>query len=918
MALVPGTRLGPYEIQSPLGAGGMGEVYRGRDTRLDRTVAIKILPTHLATSEAIDRFDREARAISSLNHPNICQLYDVGSQDGTSYLVMEFLQGETLADRLCRGPLPLEQFLKTAIEICEGLEKAHRSGVVHRDLKPGNIMLTASGTKLMDFGLAKALSTPTAKASGLTVTLSTPAASQPLTVQGTVVGTFQYMSPEQLEGKDADARSDMFALGAVLYEMLTGRRAFEGKSALSVASAIIEKDPEPITAKKPMTPRALDGAIRRALAKDPEERWQMARDLALELKWIANEGSQGSAKPSSDSLSKWRKGLPWGISAVLAIIAVAFAIGFMRRAPEPEQTVRLTADIGADVKLYNLLGVSAVLSPNGTRLAFVAIDSEGKRHLYVRSLDQLQATLLPGTDDAESPFFSPDSEWLGFFANSKLKKIAVQGGAAVALCDAPDGRGGTWSENGIIAFSPSLRTPLSKVSAAGGPSEPLTTLDQQAGEVTQRWPQFLPGGDTVLFTSDTHGGNYEDADIVVYSLSSGQRKRLVQGGYYGRYLPSGHIVYMHEGTMFAVPFDRKRLQVNGSPTPILEGIAANPGDATMQVSFAANGTLMYVPGHSGFQLVSVYWLDREGKFTPVRETPGDYYMPALSPDGKLLALSINDGKKSDLWVYDLSRDTLTRLTFDGNNVAPVWTPDGQRITYSHFAQPTGHGDIFWIRVDGTGTPFRLTSLNSRTFGSSWHPNGKVLAFDQAEAGALAHPLAGPGTYNTFIITVGGSDKQGWTTSEAKPLLTGPSMQWESSFSPDGKWLAYDSNESGEYEVYVRPFPGQGGRWQISTAHGRYPKWSRTSKELFYRTLDSKIMVVPYTVSGESFNAGKPELWSPGQFTERLGSVNFDIHPDGKRFVVLKAPTSKEGAAPGKFIFVFNFFEELRRKAPSIK
>jgi len=495
----------------------MGEVYRGRDTRLDRTVAIKILPTHLSDDpEATDRFAREARAISSLNHPNICHLYDVGLQAGTSYLVMEFLQGETLADRLRRGPLPLQQFLKTAIAVCEGLEKAHRSGVVHRDLKPGNIMLTATGAKLMDFGLAKAPSTPTAQAaqaSGLTVTLSTPAASQPLTAQGTVVGTFQYMSPEQLEGREADARSDMFGLGAVLYEMLTGRRAFEGKSALSVASAIIEKEPEPITATKPMTPPALDRAIRRALAKDPEERWQTARDLALELKWIAAQGSQASVASPVRVRSKWRKRSPWVASALLAIAAAAFAIGYIQRAPKPQQSIRLTADIGADVKLYYQLGTSAALAPNGARLAFVAMDTAGKRHLYVRSLDQLQAMLLPGTDDAENPFFSPDSEWLGFFANAKLKKIAVQGGAAVNLCDAPDARGGAWSENGTIAFAPGTRTPLSKVSAAGGAAEPMTTLDQQAGEVTERWPQFLPGGNAILFTSDTHGGNYEDASI---------------------------------------------------------------------------------------------------------------------------------------------------------------------------------------------------------------------------------------------------------------------------------------------------------------------------------------------------------------------------------------------------------------------
>ena len=910
MVVSSGTRFGPYEIQSLLGAGGMGEVYRARDTRLDRTVAIKVLPSHVSDqSEARDRFDREARAISALSHPNICHLYDVGSQDGTSYLVMEYLEGETLADRLRKGPLPLEIFFKIAIEICEGLDKAHRSGVVHRDLKPGNIMLTASGAKLMDFGLAKAPPIPAVHSSGLTLTVSTPAASQPLTAKGTVVGTFQYMSPEQLEGQDADVRSDIFALGAVLYEMLTGKRAFEGKSALSVVSAIIGKEPEPITSVKPMTPPMLNRAIRRALAKDPEQRWQTARDLALDLKWIEGEGTHASGTLPAEARGDWRKGLPWLIAGAIGLAIVALGIAFFPSSPKPQQLIRLTADIGADVKLYKDLGISAALAPNGARVVFVGVGSEGKRYLYVRSLDQLQASLLAGTEGAADPFFSPNSEWVGFFAGGKLKKIAVLGGAAVTLCDAPSGRGGAWSEDGTIIFSPGLRTALSKVSAAGGTPQPLVNFDTQAGEATQRWPQFLPGGNSVLFTSDTHGGNYEDADIVVYSISSGQRKKLIQGGYYGRYVPTGHIVYMHEGTMFAVPFDRKRLGLTGSPTPVLEGVTANPGDASMQVSFA-DRTLMYVPGHSGFHLASIYWMDHEGKFTPVREAPGDYYMPALSPDGKRLALSINDGKKSDIWVDDLARDNLTRLTFDGNNLGPVWTPDGQRITYVHFEDPAhGESDIYWTRADGTGSPFRLTETRNRKLPSSWHPSGKILAFDQYMPG---------GNYSTSTVVIDGDDKQGWKPGKIAPFMTSSYPEWESSFSPDGRWLAYDSSESGEFQVYVRPFPGPGGKWQVSTGGGRYPKWSRASKELFYRTLDSKIMVAPYSVSGGSFVPGKPQLWSPGQFTERLGSVNFDIHPDGKRFVVLKSPASQEDSAPSKFTFVFNFFDELRRNVPSGK
>jgi serine/threonine-protein kinase len=891
----------------------MGEVYRAKDTRLGRDVAVKILPKEMSADLARkQRFEREAKTISGLNHPNICVLHDVGSQDGVDYLVMECVEGETLARRLEKGPLPLEQVLKYGAQIADALDKAHRAGIVHRDLKPGNIMLTSTGVKLLDFGLAKPVE---GVVSGLTLSVAA-VRSSPVTQEGMVVGTFQYMSPEQVEGKELDGRSDIFSLGAVLYEMLTGLRAFEGKSQLSVASAILEKEPAAISEIKPMTLPALDHVIRRCLAKDPEERWQTARDLAIELKAISNEGPHTAKAPAAAttrSSERWA----WGAASALGLVAAALAVGFIQRAPKPEPTVRLTADMGADVKLYDDRGISAVLSPNGARLAFVGMGPDEKWHIYVRSLDQLQATMLSGTEDATNPFFSPDSEWLGFFANAKLKKIAVQGGASVTLCDALDARGGAWSEHGTLVFAPGPRTALLKVSAAGGPSQPMTTLDQQANEATERWPQFLPGGDAVLFTSDTHGGNYEDADIVVYSISSGKRHTLLRGGYYGRFVSTGHIVYMHEGTMFAVPFDRKGLEVTGSPSPILEGIIANPGDATMQVSFAENGTLMYVPGHGGFRLASIYWMDRAGKFTPVRETPGNYYMPALSPDGKRLALAINDGKKSDVWVLDLARDTLMRLTFDGYNVGPIWTPGGERITYEHLGP--GAGDLYWTRADGTGTPLRLTSVSGRVYPASWHPDGKVLTLEQGSVGSEDRGLAtGLGQSSTLMMTIEGNDKQGWKPGELRPLLTGSYNAWDSSFSPDGRWLAYASNESGDFEVYVRPFPGPGGKWQISTGGGRYPKWSRTTKELFYRTFDSKIMVAPYTVTGDSFTAGKAQLWSTGQFTERLGSVNFDIHPDGKRFVVLKTPPSKEGSATSRFTFVFNFFDELRRKVPSPK
>ena len=904
MSLASGTRLGPYEIIAPLGAGGMGEVYRARDTRLDRTVAIKVLPQHLAhTSEARQRFEREARAVSALNHPHICTLHDVGSQDGTDYLIMEYLEGETLSARLEKGPLPLDMVLRYGVEIADALDKAHRLGIIHRDLKPGNIMLTKLGAKLLDFGLAKA-AVPLAAGATLTAEATR---TTPVTQQGTIVGTFQYMSPEQIEGKELDGRSDIFSLGAVLYEMVTGQRAFQGKSQLSVASAILEKEPAPISTSQPLTPPALDRAIRRCLAKDPEDRWQTARDLLLELKWIAEAGSQAEVPAPLISHRKKRERLAWAAATTFALIAMAFAIGFVMRTPQPPQPIRLTAEIGADASLVTNFGPAAILSPDGTHLAFVAAGPDQKRRIYVRSLNQLQATALSGTENTRNPFFSPDGQWLGFFADGKLKKISVQGGAPATLCDAPDDRGGSWGEDGAIVFTPSFGAPLSKVSSAGGTPQLLTALDRKVGELTHRWPQVLPGGKAVLFTSSTFTGFYEDADIVLYSTASGQRKTVHRGGFHARYVPTGHLVYMHEGTLFAVPFDLNHLEVTDQPVPILDRVATNPGTGGAQFSFSETGNLVYVAGGSVIQNVSIYWMDRQGKFTPLRETPGGYFAPAFSPDGRRLAMNIRDGKRTDTWVYEWERDTLTRLTFGGEFTgSSVWTPDGQRITYT-FLEKDGASNVYWKRADGAGDALPLTESKNQKYPNSWRPDGKVLAYTQ---------LNPDSSWDILTLAIEGDEKSGWKPGEPKPFLNSPFNEVDAAFSPDGRWLAYGSDESGNSEVYVRPFPGPGGKWQISTGGGLLPRWSRSSKEFFYRTTDSKIMVAAYTTTGDSFHADKPQLWSPGQFTGRGPYSNFDVHPDGKRFAVLKAPASTGETSPvNKVSFILDFFDELRRKVP---
>jgi serine/threonine-protein kinase len=911
MLLANGTKLGPYEIVAPIGAGGMGEVYRARDTRLDRTVAIKILNSQLIVSTELKaRFEREAKVISQLQHPNICVLHDIGSENGTDFLVMEFLEGESLSEKLKRGPLPTDELLKIAIEVADALEKAHRAGIIHRDLKPGNVMLTKSGAKLLDFGLAKAMNsgvTPAGNSSAsvfaAAVTMSSPVS--PLSSAGAILGTVQYMAPEQIQGLEADARSDIFAFGLLLYEMATGKRAFQGKSQSSVVGQILAVDPAPISSLQPMTPPALSRLVSTCLEKDPEERFQTIHDVKLRLVEIA----EAPALSTVASPRKNRERIAWAIAGVVTLAAIALAIGFEQRAPKPTQPIRLSAELGTNATLADTtFGANAVLSLDGTRLVFVAVGADKTRHLYVRSLDQMQATELSGTGDAGDPFFSPDGQWIAFFAGGKLKKISVQGGAAVTLCDAPNDRGGSWGDDGSIVFAVGTLEGLSKVSSSGGKPEPLTTLNQQAGEKTHRWPQVLPGSKNVIFTDSTRTAQFDDADIAVYSAVSGKVKTVLHGGSYARYLPSGHLVYVHNGTLFAVPFDIKRLEVTGQPAPVVEGVATNPDTGGAQFSVSDSGTLLYVAGSAANPDVSIYWMDAAGKFTPLRETPGNYNNLAISPDGKRLAMDITNGNRTDVWVYEWERDTLTRLTFAGDsNGRPVWTPDGQRIVYES-SEKGAVGNLWWIRADGGGDAQRLTESKDLQIPSSWSPDGKILAFIQN------NPVT---SVDIFTMPVEGSEKTGWKPGQPKPFVNTPAIEGYPAFSPDGRWIAYMSTESGLGEIYVRPFPGPGGKWQISTGAGGFPEWSRNGKELFYRTNDSKIMVVSYTSSGDSFHADKPRLWSPGQFTDRSAYGNFSLHPDGKRFAVLKAGNA-ETAPPAinKVSFIFNFFDELRHRAPA--
>ena len=888
MSLVPHTLLGPYEILAPIGAGGMGEVWKARDTRLDRIVALKVSKTEFS-----ERFEREAHAIAALNHPNICQLYDVGP----NYLVMEYIEGTPL-----KGPLPLDQTLKYAAQICDALDAAHKKGITHRDLKPGNVLVTKTGIKLLDFGLAKFASTMTAHESKPVSAKNDDATlTMALTGKNEIVGTLYYMSPEQLQaqatGKEIDARSDIFSFGLVLYEMLTGKRAFDGASPASVIAGIMER-PAPSIAS--VAPPALDRLLQKCLVKDLDDRWQSSHDLKTELEWIASASGQ-TATVRSEVMP--RRLLPWMVAAgVLAIGLIVAVVGWYRATPPAalKPLVRLDVDLGPDVSLGSQTGADAILSPDGTRLVYV---SKGK--LFTRKLDQPNATELAGTEGAFAPFFSPDGQSVAFFTGNKVKKLSVEGGEPVVLCDAPLGFGGSWGEDGNIvaslAFGPLLRIP-----SAGGAPTPVT--EPGKGEVTHAWPQVLPGGKAVLFTSSV-SLNFNGANIEVISLKDHRRKALVRGGTYGRYVAgsngAGYLVYVNSGTLFAVAFDLDRLEVRGTPVPVLEQVAYNPAFGSAQLDVSQTGMLLYRSGGAGGGgLVTVQWLDSNGKTQPLLAKPGTYARPHVSPDGQRVALEISEGASRDIWIYEVQRNALRRLTFDAGlgvpAMNPVWSPDSRYVAFAE------KGGVFWTRSDGAGKPQLLTQ--NPVLPTSFTPDGKRLA--------LMEPTAnGRSALWTMPLE---SDGTGLRAGKPELLLQDSFDERTPTFSPDGRWLAYTSNESGPYQIYVRAFPDKGAKWQISIGGGAYPVWSHNGGELFFRSADNRIMVASYTVKGDSIVADQPRVWSeePLATFGVVGFQNFDPAPDGKRVVALMpVETPESQQTQNHVIFLENFFDELRRKVP---
>ena len=882
MAIGAGTRFGPYEIQSPLGAGGMGEVYKARDTRLDRTVAIKILPDTLSDDPQFrDRFEREARTISQLDHAHICALYDVGEERGTSFLVMQYLEGETLAARLEHGALPVSEALKIAIQIAGALDKAHRAGIIHRDLKPGNVMLTKSGAKLLDFGLAK--SSPAARG-GMSVMPTTPVS---ITAQGTILGTFQYMAPEQVEGGDADARTDLFAFGAVLYEMVTGRQAFQGKTQASLIGSIMRDDPTLTADVGAALPAALSRVIRTCLAKSPDDRFQTAHDLALQLQWILDGGSQAGIPapvvvpaPPGHRVA-W---LPWSIAALAMIAAGVLATVSLTRTTLPARMVRF--EVANPDGIFNV--GAPRLSPDGRYLAFNATDPMGNTRIWVRQLNSLTAQPLSGTEGAARPFWSPDNRFIGFMADGKLKKIEVSGGPAQKICDAPTGADGSWSPEGVILFDGRGTDPIYRVPAAGGTPVVAVKADQTRGEAQVGWPEFLSDGKHFMYLAMNQ--KIEDSNYRVASIDSSDTQSLAAAQTQLAYAPPDRLLFVRDQTLVTQKFDPRAMKTLGDPTPLAERIGTDSvGLATFSIS--REGTLAYRTGDPGSRLELV---DRSGRELETMGDPGEYSNPMLSRDGTRLAFDLSDkgSRKVDIWIRDLARKVNSRFTFgQGSNRLPLWSPDGNTVIFT--STRSGPGDLYTKTANGQGDETVLLKDDQLKFATDWSRDGRYLAYTSVD------PKSGQ---NVWVLPMFG---------EKKPIAIATTDFLESNavFSPDGRYIAYRSDESGRSEIYVRSFPQGNGKWQISTAGGSDPTWRGDGKEIFYRGADQRFTAVDIRL-GDTVQAGVPQSLFPARVNV-VGNVRnrYSSTIDGQKFLFV-APLGRDAIAPTTV--VLNWDADLRK------
>ncbi len=850
----------------------MGEVYRAKDVRLDRTVAVKVLAAHLSSSpELKQRMEREARAISSLNDPHICHLYDIGSQGGTDYLVMEFLEGETLAERLRKGALPLSEILKIGMAVAEALAVAHRHGIVHRDLKPGNIMLTKSGAKLMDFGLAKSATagaggTSSAPLLSAARTMSQASPVSPLTTAGTMMGTIQYMSPEQIEGKEADARSDLFALGGVLYEMITGARPFEGKSQISVASAILEKEPQPISALQPLTPPAFEQIVTACLAKNPDDRIQSAQDIALQLKWIAQSGIS-ILNPTGKERNN-RDLLAWLIAGLLALLLIASL--FLRGSKGTEPTTYFSAPLPFPAR-------DAAVSPNGHTVAIVGHrESERNNALWIYEPGSQESTSVANTEGASFPFWSSDGQSIGFFADGKLKKVSLAGGPAQTLCDAQTGRGGAWNKDGVIIFTPSghLGVGLYRISASGGTPTQITVPDKNLNEDSHRWPQFLPDGIHYLYSAIHLSGRKDLSSVFVGALNSNEKRLVTKASANVAYI-APYLLFYRDQTLFGQHFDTRTFQLAGEPIPILTDVQYSP--RISRAVFAASTTHLLVAQKAGDTGASQFlWFNRQGQEIGTPLKPGIYGNMMLSPNGKTVASDTTDpaSQNTDIWTYDLATQSAKRLTFDpAIDSVPIWSPDGTRMVFA-----SNRGVIFDLYLKDTNGAQEEKSIpqdGPDRFPSDWSRDGKYVLYER-------------GT-DLWVLTI--------PELRATQFLKSSSSLKNGQFSPDGKWVAYSSNESGRWEVYVTSFPEAHGKWQVSNAGGDQPRWRSDGKELFYLDADSRMMAVPVK-TGTNFDADTPTALfqaNPRELVATSEQFSYDVSKDGQKFLI--NAQLKTGMAP---------------------
>jgi serine/threonine protein kinase len=890
-----GTKLGPYEVVSALGAGGMGEVYRARDTRLDRTVAIKVLPESFAhNAEFRQRFEREARAISALQHPNICTLFDVGSQTGLEYLVLECLEGETLATRVQKGALPAEQVLKIGTEVARALAVAHRQGIIHRALKPANIMLTKTGAKLMDFGLAKPLAAASAATPpSFTATMSMPGS--PVTMAGTIVGTVQYMAPEQIHGQEADARSDIFALGCVLYEMASGRRAFEGKSQLSVASAILEKEPESIRSVQPLTPRNLERVVLRCLRKDADERWQSAGDVAIELSEMGQD-AENSSVTTPAAPPQWIRLAPW-IVATMALLALAFVLIRPTNQVQPATLVQASLpppDGTSYVMSWDEAGPPAI-SRDGKALAFVAIDKSGVQKIWVRNLSESMAMPLSGTDNAIYPFWSPNGSAIGFFANGKLRRISASGGPVINICDAARARGGSWGNDDNILFTPDIQSPIFRVKATSDATpQPITKIDLELHS-THRWPVLLPDGNRFLYFAANHAQPEGTARNGIYIGSiDGKENRFLMPSNSSAVLVPGYLLFVRDGALVAQGFDAKTLQLEGDPHLISDHVYRSLATWHEVVDSSDNGILVYAPGNSQ-DMSHLAWYDSSGKNLGDFATSDFDLDLRFSPDGQKIAHAVGR-PNSKLFVYDVKTGSRQQLEFDdGFDTAPVWSPDGRTIAFSKRIK--NRYFIYRKVADGSRASELIYESNENKMVTDWSPDGKFL---------LAQSRTATGRLAIFKVPLDGDHTP-------QPVLTGEHEYFDGHLSPDGHWLLYVSNGEGSNQIYVSSFPDLAGKWQVS-AHGgdggEAPHWQGDGKAIYFLTQGHSIMKADVSTTGGKFTiVGQRTVINAAAVAPLVfrRSFSYDVTPDGKR-VLVNAQTE----SPDVLTLVVNWPELLKK------